>query len=246
MNEATQKFLPGCPWFDLHANHPPNIDWCEEKLCSWVLTPFNAWTNLAYVLIGLWIWKQMKNSKSRVLRFFGPALVIVGVTSLIYHSSLNFYTQIFDFLGMYVFCVLLIMFNLARSKEGVDLYGLRLKWPEPPKAFLWFWIWTITLTVVTTLSLVISIHFPIQLYVLGLIAMIIVTELRQSAPSRKYFWMTIASMFLAAIFSALDASRILCFPENHWFQAHGMWHLLGAMALFFSFHHYKQFENEIH
>jgi hypothetical protein len=236
MNELTQKFLPGCPWFDLHANHPPNIDWCEEKLCSWIVTPFNTWTNLGYMLIGLFIWNQMRKSQSRVLRFFGPAMFIVGLSSLIYHASLNFYTQIFDFFGMYTFCVLLIMFNLSRVK----------KWPEPPKAFRWFWIWTIVLTIVTTVCLMISIHFPIQIFVFGCIIAILVTELKATAPSRKYFWLTLVSIFSAAVFSALDASRVLCNPENHLFQGHGVWHILGAVALFFSFKHYQQFEKEIH
>ncbi len=44
---STPVFGPGCPWFDLHARFPPNIDWCEEKLCAVVVTSFNSWTNLA-------------------------------------------------------------------------------------------------------------------------------------------------------------------------------------------------------
>jgi len=242
--ETVQKFLPGCPWYDLHANHPPNVDWCEEKLCSWILTPFNTWTNLGYILVGLWIWWKMRNSKSRVLGFFGPAVFIVGITSLVYHASLNFYTQIFDFLGMYVFCVLLVMFNLSRSKEGVTVFGLRLKWPEPPRAIRAFWGWTIAITVLTTVASMV--HFPIQLFVFILILLIITTELKQTAPSRKYFWLTVLCFLIAAIFSALDVSRILCNPQNHYFQGHGIWHLLGGLALFFSFFHYRQFENEIH
>jgi len=226
-------FQPGCPWYDLHIQYPPNIDWCEEKLCSWIVTPFNTWTNVAYSLIGLSIWIKMRKSPSAFLRFFGPASFIVGLTSFIYHASLNLFTQVFDFFGMYVFCVLLIMFNLARAG----------KWPAPPRAFVRFWIWVVGLTAFTVVSY--FIHFPIQLYVLFLIMTILVTEFKATAPSRKYFWYTVVAMAVAVTFSALDHAGIICSPENHYFQGHGVWHLLGAVALWTSFQHYRQFESSL-
>ena len=231
-------FQPGCPWFDLHLNYPPNVEWCEEKLCSWVLTPFNAWTNLAYVALGVYAWAKMKDSKSAAFRFFGPAAMIVGITSLIWHSSLNFFTQIFDFFGMYAFCILLVMFNLARSQ----------RWPAPPKAFRWFWLGVTALTGITVGASLLNPHFPIQIFVFILILMIVTTELKlklKPGQNRKWFWATFFTLIAAVIFSALDATRKLCDPENHWFQGHGMWHLLSGLALYFAFLHERQFEDEL-
>ncbi len=232
--------MPGCPWYQAHMLYPPNVDWCEQKVCSIFMTPFNTLTNLAFMLLGLYIWSQMKKSPSKILRFFGIAMYTVGFTSLIYHASLNFYTQVLDFIGMYMFCVLLIMCNRSRGPvEGRT-------WPAPPRTFYRFWIWVLGITVLTTVSGKLIPHFPIQIFVLLLIFEIIRTEFKKTAPSRKFFWMSFASLVVAATFSALDAARILCFSENHFFQGHGMWHVFSAIALYFSFRHIRQFENELY
>ena len=63
---TTPVFGPGCPWFDLHARFPPNIDWCEEKLCAVIVTPFNSWTNLAYLMVaGVFLLKWLSDPKNR-------------------------------------------------------------------------------------------------------------------------------------------------------------------------------------
>jgi len=224
----TSPLLPGCPWYDLHAKYPPNVNWCEEKICSIILTPFNTWTNLAYVLVGLWIWKKTRNSTNSVHRLFSSAAILVGVTSFVYHMSLNAFTQVFDFFGMYLFCVLMLMSNLSRMN----------RWPTDQngkKGLQYFWFSVLALTAITYLSVLI--HFPVQLYVLGLIIAIVYTELIQKVKSRRYFWLSLAAMIFGAIISALDVTHILCWPENHWFQGHGIWHIVTAVALYFAFLH---------
>jgi len=218
-------FQPGCPWYDLHLNHPPNVDWCEEKLCSFIVTPFNTWTNLAFILVGFLMWRRTRNSENDVLRFFSTAAVLVGFSSLIYHATLNYFTQVFDFFGMYLFTTIMLMANLRRTG----------KWPTGKAGSRLFWIWVFSLTTVTSLSFLI--HIPSQIYVLFLVIAIVVTELKQTAKHRKYFWASCLCMLSAGIISALDAARVLCFPENHWFQGHGVWHLITATALWFAFLH---------
>ena len=228
-----EKFQAGCPWFDLYTKFPPNVEWCEEKLCSWIVTPNNTFTNLAYMLIGFFIWRQMKDAKSAILRFFGPIVVMVGVTSFVFHMSLNFFTQVFDYIGMYAFCVLLIMCNLARLNC----------WPKPPKAFVAFWLSIVGLTALTILMY--FVHLPYQAVVLLLIFVIIGTELKAKASTRYYFWAAVGCLFVAVNFSGLDHERILCTPENHYFQGHGFWHVLGSISLWCSYQHYLQFKDEL-
>ena len=228
-----EKFQSGCPWFDLNQKFPPNIEWCEEKVCSWFVTPFNAFTNLGYIFIGIYIWQKMKNSKSALLRFFGPTLILVGATSFVFHSSLNFFSQAMDYFGMYAFCMLLIMFNLSRMKH----------WPPPPKAFVNFWLSIFSLTALTVILY--WVNLPYQYVILILILVIIATELMQKSASRKYFYLATLCLALAESLSLLDLKRVLCDPSNHWFQGHGVWHLLGSLSLWFSYQHYLQFEKEI-
>ena len=45
-NASSPRALPpGCPWSGFT---PPNVDWCEEELCAWVVNPADTWSNLAY------------------------------------------------------------------------------------------------------------------------------------------------------------------------------------------------------
>ena len=225
-------FLPGCPWYDLNSKYPPNISWCEEKICSYFVTPFNTWTNLAYLLVAFLIWRKAKNSQSNVLRFFSAAAIWVGTSSFVFHMSLNSFTQVFDYFGMYVFLTLMLMSNLSRMG----------KWGSGSKGKQQFWLATFALTLITYGSTLV--HFPIQLYVVVLIIAIMRTELIQKVESRKYFWMSVAALLVAAVISALDLTRVLCWPENHWFQGHGMWHIINSASLYFGFLHASQFEKQ--
>ena len=50
MPRFTADPLPdGCPW---SGWTPPNVDWCEEELCAWVVNPADTWSNLAYIALG--------------------------------------------------------------------------------------------------------------------------------------------------------------------------------------------------
>jgi hypothetical protein len=225
---------PDCFWYWLHEHYPPNILWCEEKVCSLVVTPFNTWTNLAYLLVSLYSELKLRGHPNPLFRFFSRGAFWIGFTSLVYHASLNFFTQIFDFFGMYLFCFLLIMLN--RDRSG--------KWPEARAGMRRFWMLVTGATAITTLSLVVHPPFPIQLYVFALILTIIVTELRAppppDSPGRPWFWSAAVSLLIAVTFSALDATRTMCDPQNHFWQGHGVWHLMGGAAFFCAFRHYWQ------
>jgi len=225
---AAPAFGPGCPWYDLHLRFPPNIDWCEEKLCSLVVTPFNTWTNLAYLLVAMLMWLGARNTSSPSLRLFAPATAVTGITSFMYHQSLNVFSQMLDFVGMYAFCVLLLMANMqrmhswAQGRRGVIHYGLAVT----------------ALTGLTAASFMLGI--PAQAIVAVLILLIIRSELAQNAASRGYFWLSILAMTAASALSALDLTRVVCQASNHWFQPHGVWHIVTALAIYLAFLHTRR------
>jgi hypothetical protein len=85
--------------------------------------------------------------------------------------------------------------------------------------------------------------FPIQGIVFLLILGIVVTELRQhpAAPlDRRCFWAALATLTVAACFSAADVTGVFCDPENHFVQGHAIWHVLGAISLVFSAFFYRR------
>ena len=225
---------PSCPWYFIKILRLPQVKWCEAQVCGWIEEPANTWSNLAYILAGIAMIRMGRSLKRGDLRFFGPAGVIVGGSSWIYHASNSFILQLFDFFGMYLFCFLLIFLNLDRGGTRILRTSLKPLWAA------------VAGTTILT-ALVDFTSFPIQMLIFILILAILAQEafLFRMAPERikiKNLLFSALSMGIAATCSFLDLKRISCDPENHIFQGHALWHLFGAVALYFSFLHHRQFD----
>lgn len=218
---------PGCPW---SGWTPPNLDWCEAELCSWVTNPAGTWSNLAYVVLGVWMWHLARRSGRPELRLFGPASVAVGVFSGIYHASYTFFFQFFDFVGMFLFCFVVITLNAerlgwigARRRTAACLGGVAALSALVPLGF--------------------QIGFPIQALVffliLGMVAQEWALRTRVAAGTRYgAYWLALGLIGAGAVCSALDLSRAWCDPDDHWIQGHAAWHLLSAASLPALYHFY--------
>jgi hypothetical protein len=226
---------PSCPWQGLAAYGPPNVKWCEERLCAWVNEPANAWSNLAYIFVGLFIYffTDVRARRGASLEWFPPTIIAVGVCSGLYHASNTYITQMLDFFGMYLFCFLLILLN-----------SVRLGWLRREHFAIAFIGKVLGLTVLT--AVIARYGFPIQGIVSLLTLCIVVTELlcrrRSAAPySLRNFGISLGLLIAGAGFSASDVSRKWCDPGNHLLQGHAVWHVLSALSLLFAFYHYRQF-----
>ena len=224
----------GCPWVDLRKwSGLPNVRWCEEQVCSWIATPANTWSNLGYIFVGLlFLWSTQKE-KSENIRFYGHASLAVGITSFVYHASLAFATQLLDYLGMFIFFYLVLIQNFAR---------LGMISGEKVKSQIW--IWTIVSTGIAGTSNYLG--FPIQGLIALIIAVTIITEVMAKKKSKRpiryrAFFGSMMFFATALTFSVSDVTRKFCDPSDHWIQGHALWHYFGAVALFFSMHHYRQF-----
>ena len=69
---------PGCPWSGFT---PPNVNWCEAERCAAIVNPSDAWSNLLYLLLGLWMWRVARREHRADLARFGPASVAIAVFS---------------------------------------------------------------------------------------------------------------------------------------------------------------------
>jgi hypothetical protein len=212
------------------------VDWCELERCAWIVEPANTWSNLAYVVVGLLLLALARRDASPLLRAFGPAAIVVGLASGIYHASTTFVLQILDFFGMYVFCFLLLTVNLRR-----------LGWLAPEDTWRRF-----AQLVLATTALTVGVDFlevPIQGIVLVLILAIVGSEIalyRRAGPyDVRFFVLAVALLSAGAVFSALDLSRIWCDPAHPFLQGHAIWHLLSAAALLPAYLHDRQFEDAL-
>ena len=220
----------GCPWEPLSSFWLPNVRWCEAQLCSVVVEPANTWSNLAYVFAGLALLWIGARRGDRTLRIFGLAEIVVGVCSFVYHMSFSGVLQVLDFFGMYVFTNLLLGLNLVRL--GVL-----------PRRRFWA-VYAASVLALTALTVALRFTpFPIQGIVFVLILAIVVTEYLQRPPApldRRLFLAALATLSVAAGFSAADFSGAFCDPDDHFVQGHAIWHLLGATSLVFAAFFYRQ------
>ena len=97
MINSVPPLQPGCPWYEVSLLAPPNVKWCEASQCSWITEPANTWSNLAYIIAAVIIYKLYKNNGGEVLKRASWYAFWIGITSGIYHASYNFFTQVFDF-----------------------------------------------------------------------------------------------------------------------------------------------------
>ncbi len=223
-----------CPWDGLRAwSGPPNVDWCEPALCQWVAEPANTWSNLAFVVVAVGLYVHTRGMPERTLRFFAPAAFWVGITSLVYHASITFATQVLDFFGMYFFFVLILVLNLIR------MGALRRE-----RLFVTLWPLIGALTLLTVV--VAKLELPVQAIIAVLLAAAIATEViasrRDPAPqSHRWFVLALVTIGVAGTFSALDVTRTWCVPENKVLHGHALWHVFSALALLWSYVHYRQY-----
>jgi len=217
----TAPHLPaGCPW---STWTPPNVNWCEEELCAWVVNPADTWSNLAYVVFGLIMVWSLRRESDALLRSFGPVAIVVGILSGIFHASYTFFFQFFDFVAMFLFLFLPLILNLRRFGR------LRGK-----SAFVWYLVGVAGMSALVPVGF--ALGLPIQALVFILILVVLGQEIlarRRGLPSGPLaiFLGAIGLLAAGATFSALDLSRVFCDPSDHILQGHAIWHVLTAASL---------------
>lgn len=226
----------GCYWHDTAQNWgAPNLKWCETTLCEVISEPANTWSNLGYIILGfVMIYLFRKSSKS--VQLIAPTLIATGIGSYYYHMS-NFYlSQICDFIGMFIMMYWFIALNLQRLK------GISFKQSIAFMAFM---------TIISTLALHLlyinhlNIQFLIVICVLMLLSLEFKIRQKDKTYSLKYLIIALSLLAIAEMFSLLDLKRVICQPDNHYFQGHATWHIIGSIGLFVAGLFYKQFDKEL-
>ncbi len=225
-----------CPWYpSAELFGAPNIKWCEETLCHWVSEPANTWSNILYLLVAFYIFYSANKTKQKELIWLGPAMFIMGLFSLAFHLSNNYFTQVLDFIGMYLFVFWLLILNLRR----LDI----VKESNQVKVMTAL---SIGCTVLVHLMYINFLKF--QVIIMFAVAAILYTEYlcykKEKGLGIKYKVYTIGIVFvaLAQLASQLDQHRVLCDPQNHWLQGHAVWHILAAIGLTLAYKFYEQFQ----
>lgn len=243
MNTSETLLDINCPWQPMENYFgSANVKWCEERLCSFINEPANAWSNLLYLIIGLFLiyqgYKSQQKPSGQFQFFFGCVVYIMGLCSFIYHATNNYLTQILDFIGMFFYIYLLLSLSLYNLKLISAKIGM----------YLFFGLVIISTALIPLAKYV---NFPYQAIV-GFSSICIVTlqimawkNDSLSYPKKELSW-CIFFFIAASIFSFMDVSHIWCNPKDHLIQGHAIWHILNAIGVYFSYQMFsKQFDQNL-
>ena len=219
-----------CPWSGFV---PANLELCERSLCAFVTQPANAWSNVGFLVVGLWILRRSKRGGARVASYLGWAAIATGFGSTAFHATSTLVGQLMDQNAMFVQSGLLIAMNSSRWFE-LRRCGFLLTFGA-------------ALTVTATLLLA----FPtwgIGLFV-SHVVLFLGMELRlffrDRSRTRYGALAAVGATFVVSwLVWWLDLLNVWCDPDNHYFSGHALWHLLGALSFVFWYRHYAQFTFE--
>ena len=211
-----------CPWSDFD---PGSVHFCEARLCSWVAEPSNAWSSVAYVLIGLVMLIQALRPVVLPRSIaVAAAQIMIGLGSFFFHSSGIFWGELVDQVGMFMLSALILAFSAAQARgfgpgRTVAIYA--------------------GLLVASTLMMLVIRPIGIPLFALQLgVALVWQLSLyRAAGPAERLsyrpFFIGLGIFLVSFAIWLTDITGLVCNPDNHFITGHAIWHVLNAISVVF-------------
>ena len=175
--------------------------------------PLNAWSNLAYLFVGLLAWRRPLRPTAAL---FAISSFVLAAGSFGFHASVTREFQWLDMVGTYAVLVavlargLVAAFGLAEAAVVAGAVGL--------DALIAIFKWHLDAFVVIPI-LFVAISIPLAVFV-------------RARRSRIWPVSVGAALFgIAFAMRQIDVERIGCRPESLFYQGHALWHLLTAASL---------------
>lgn len=173
----------------------------------------NAWTNLAFIAAGLWLWRKGKADFE--LRVFGALVVLIGIGSGLFHTFATQWAMAADVIpiGIALFYVLWVyqrrVFAWSRAQAGLGLGGFGVV------------SGLLAVSVPKTLFNETHTYFPC------LVVLILFARHANSIAARRT--LTVASVLFALSLTCRSVDLALCeaWPAG----THFLWHALNAAVL---------------
>lgn len=219
-------------WDDWQPDYCRAINcYCEPFRDSFVLQTASAYSNLAFMLVGLLILShsQVRSdgfSRLSLIRsqrayslLFGLAAILIGAGSFFYHASLTRVGEWFDLMGLYLFASFLVLYNLARLRRisGTVFAAIYLGFNA---------IFGVQMIVARGLQQIVF-GFLVA-GALGLEA--VIHWQRRPHLQHHYFIAAIACFIIGAAIWILDSRGVLSCDPSSPVQWHALWHLLSAAS----------------
>ncbi len=226
--------LAGTTLVERAATCAPGHCFCESAI-GFPEQLANSVSSFAFVILGAWVLLSRRNpsqgTREHVLApLLGVTMLFIGVSSFFYHATLSFFGQFLDIYSMYTFGLLLLfgaLYRAGRLRGGYALAGfiaasivfglLQFAYPDARR-------------ILFTALLLPGIILELTPYITG-------HRLRSRRGWAIYA--ALAVMVVAYGIWLLDQMPAFCEPGSI-LQGHAIWHVLGAVAAFLVFIHYRR------
>lgn len=214
----------------------PTIRFCEANVGNYIQQPANAWSNLFFIIIGLYILKITWGKSTLVS--FGWISILIGLFSFVYHATYTFGGQLLDLGSMFLFSGLLIVLNIKRLKNYNESYIF-------PTTILIAIISTLLVIAFKTIN---GFNIGIPIFVLEVIIALLLEGKIYHTKRSDYKLNNLIIAFLLLIVGQivwyLDYLRLWCNPSYfHYINGHSIWHLLSGLALYQTFRFYSRLKS---
>jgi len=214
-----------CPW---DTCDPATIEFCEKRLCAWVVEPANAYTSLTKTLIGIVIlWSCRK--KPDALIAIGVAAFLQGFFGFALHATGTFWGEALDVSGMFTISGLFLAFAARR------MYG----WSNRTVVLAFVSLVAVSVGILLTIR-------PSGIYVFTaqIVGWVLleVQLFRAQGATTDYRYLKLLVLTFAIAFAAWipDITRVVCNPDNHIFNLHSLWHVLTSLAIYWFYRYQVQ------
>jgi hypothetical protein len=209
-----------CPW---SGYAPATIEFCEKRLCDWVVEPSNAWSNLAYIIVGLVVIYLQRRSLRSALTAIGVSGVLIGIGSFAFHATGVFFGEYLDVSAMFLISGLFISFGVRR------LWG----WNDRDLVKLYLAIVAVSMALLAIVRPSGIPMFTLQIVVAGVVEMRLIRRLRGTGINYTPLKLLIGFFAFAFLAWTLDITHVVCDPDNHFITGHAIWHVSNSLCLLF-------------
>ncbi len=198
-----------------------------------VLQPANAWSSLGFVFVGFWIiWGAYALPRDTAFAqgcalWFGVTAIVVGIGSVLLHATLTLWGQFYDVLGMYLLSAFVLVYALQRWRDLSNVTSLALYVAACATLIALLWLMPETRRWLFAIVLLLAI----------VVELVLARPRRPGVRVALFGYGLLANIVAFAIW-VLDNTQTLCAPDSL-AQGHAIWHLLGAVAVYFNYRYYR-------